>query len=127
MMGDLALALVQVEDTIPVVLMVGESIEGYTLASVDAESATLVGASGMLTLPVMEPLRGRERSSERGQANNRAIQMNTEALREAFQQMQRGQGRGGQMQEGGDVPVTLRMTPNVIVRPRGGGGGGERP
>jgi len=109
-MGDMALALVQVDDTIPVALLLGESIEGYTLAAVDAESATLVGENGILTLPVVEPLRGRERSSDRNQG--RAVQFNNqtmEALQGRVQQMLQGMGRG-QMRGG-----------------RGGGGGGEIP
>jgi len=110
LMGDMAVALVQVGDIIPVALLIGESIEGYTLAAVSAESATLVGAGGMMTLPVVAPLRG---AAERNRAEPIQIRGgNIDAatlqnrVREMLQ-MQRGQtptrgnrGGGG----GGDLP-----------------------
>jgi hypothetical protein len=55
-MGDMALALVQVDDSIPFAVLLGESVEGYTLVAVDEESATLMGEDETLTLPVQPPL-----------------------------------------------------------------------
>jgi len=55
-MGDLALALIQVDDSVPLAVLLGESVGGYTLAAVDQESATLTSLSETLTLPVVEPV-----------------------------------------------------------------------
>lgn len=142
-MGDqLALAMVQVDDSVPLALLLGESVEGYTLAAVDGESATLVGADETLTLPVVEAIHSASSTAQsaRGRTQNNARDM--EALQTRVQEMIRnlqqqrgmmGRGGGGQIpgtainlrpleivQPGIDVPLTGR----VIVRPRGGGGGG---
>lgn len=144
-MGDnLALAMVQVDDSVPLALLLGESVVGYTLAAVDGESATLVSEDETLTLPVVEPIHSASSDSRsaRGRAQSNARDM--EALQSRVQEMIRNlQQQRGQMQRGGgqgpggavmirpleivqpgtEVPLTGR----VIVRPRGGGGGGLNP
>jgi hypothetical protein len=146
--GDMALALIQTEDSLPVVFMLGETVEGYTLAMVTEESITLTQGEAEFTYPVVEPDRGRQSSD----ANNRdARGRNTNAdqeaavlqqrLQAAMQSLQQG-GRAGLMR-GGMVPgqggatdlppgtIILQGLPGqaggrttVTVRGRGGGGGG---
>lgn len=122
-MGDLALALVQVDDSIPLALLLGESVEGYTLAAVDQEGAILVGESGTLTLPVVAPL-----PTGRSQATGVQIQIdqrNLEAMQERVQQMLRNQllgERGLMMNRGVQVPPGGANPPG-----RGGRGGGGQP
>jgi hypothetical protein len=102
-MGDMAVALVQVDDSIPLAIQLGESIEGFTLAALDQETAVLVGENETLTLPVVAPLPTR---GSRGVGPQ--VQMDTqdiEAMQERVQQMLRSQlmreraltnrGRGG--------------------------------
>ena len=99
LMGDRALALIQVGDTLPIVLMVGESVEGYRLASVDAEGATLVMDEEILTLPVTEPLRSGgssdSRDSRRGTSQADRNEQAIDALQQRVQQMLRGVQGGG--------------------------------
>jgi hypothetical protein len=121
-MGETALALVQVDDSIPLALWVGETIEGYTLASVEPEMATLVGADGTLTLPVEEPvLRDQPRTGPR---EVRIEGRDLEALQGRVQDMLRNQFL---MQRGGPQG-RLMETPSQDRSPaarRGRGGGGQ--
>jgi hypothetical protein len=145
--GDnLALAMIQVDDSIPLALLLGETVEGYTLAAVDTEGATLVREDETLTLPVVEPAYPREANprSTRGRAQNnasdmQALQTRVQEMIRNLQQQQRGQVQrgGGQatimLRPGGGVQLiqgggTDRPLVNpMIVRPRGGGGGGRIP
>jgi hypothetical protein len=123
-MGNLALALVQVDDSLPLALLLGESVEGYTLTAVNQEGAVLVGETETLTLPVVEPLptAGLRNAGPQIQIDQR----NLEAMQERVQQLLRNQilnQRGGMMQRGGQLPPGGGDPPG-----RGGrGGGGGQP
>ena len=111
-MGETALALVQVDDFAPLALWVGESVEGYILASVEPEMATLVGADGTLNLPVEEPvLRDQPRASP---GEIRIEGRDLEALQGRVQDMLRNQFL---MQRGGPQDRSP-----AARRGRGGGG-----
>ena len=123
--GDLALAVVQLNDSIPFALLLGEEVDGYMLAAVSEESVTFTGDGAEFTFPVVEPQRG---SSSNGRNRNArgdaATAEAAQALQERVQQMIQGMGRG-QMQRGVGVPVAFPTdVPIRIIRP-GGGGGGE--
>lgn len=129
--GDLSLAMIQVDHDAPVAFLLGEVVEGYRLAAVEAESAILEGEIETLTLPLMaqlEPQRGRA-STQRGSAASGAqgAQVNprdVEALQNRVQELLQGMGRGGGMGPGGGMGARLQeimeLGPNVIIR------GGER-
>lgn len=141
--GDLALALVQPEDTIPFAVLLGESVEGYLMAAIDAESVMLTRDGAEYTLPVREPRQARSSNNRERNTRNRG---NTDeaaaarALTERVQQMLQGMQRGQMIRGGGQGPGNVQYqftTPLVIerggqggrvttavVRPRGGGGGG---
>ncbi len=57
--GGLALAVVQVGDSVPFAVLLGEEVDGYLLAAVSDESATLTGDGAEFTFAVIEPQRGR--------------------------------------------------------------------
>jgi len=114
-MGDLALALIQVDDSVPLAVLLGESLEGYTLVAVNQETATLTSLTETLTLPVVEPLaRG---GTETGPVQIRIDSRDIEQLRSRAQEIFRGQmmNRGGQVPPGGTNPPGRGG--------RGGGGG----
>jgi hypothetical protein len=113
-MGDLALALVQVDDSIPLAVLLGESVEGYILAAVDQEGAVLVGETETLTLPVVAPLPTSGRRA--GDVQIQIDQRNLEAMQERVQQLLRGQ-------------MMNRGFPPGVANPpgRGGRGGGGQP
>lgn len=124
--GDVSLALVQVDDSLPFAVWLGEEVEGYRLAAVTEERVTLAGLNEEFTYPVVEQLRsgggrarGRDPVAETAQALN-------ERVREAVQRMGRGQGRGG---EGGVyLPTNMRILtnrPSGNEPPRGGRPGGD--
>jgi hypothetical protein len=120
--GSLALALIQVDDSIPLALLLGESVEGYTLAAVNQEGAVLVGETETLTLPVVEPLpTARPRNAG---PQIQIDQRNLEAMQERVQQLLRNQllNQRGMMQRGGQVPPDGGNPPG-----RGGRGGGGQP
>jgi hypothetical protein len=152
-MGEGGMALVQVGDTFPLALMVGETVEGYVLASVDADFATLVREEETLTLPVVEPLtRGASGSaragSQRGQVDQRGMEQLQQRVQDMLRGMMQGGGRGGAVQvpqgmiEGGPASI-VRLPDGSIQIIRGGaaalppgaqlqvrrpgGGGGNRP
>jgi hypothetical protein len=111
--GDLGLALVQVGDSFPVAVQVGETVGEYLLTAVDEESATLVWDAEILVLAVMEPLEGRptEERSQRGNViirgpDGQALQGRVQELLRGmqFQQFQRGRGGRGGGGGGGNLP-----------------------
>ncbi len=125
--GDLALAVVQLDDSIPFAVLLGEEVDGFMLAAVGEEMVTLAGTDGEFTLPVVEPRRGRSsnNSRDRNARNQNATQEATQVLTERLQQMLQGRvqmGRGGFT-----TAEPIRIQPNVLIRtrPGGGGGGGE--
>ncbi|MFH1763895.1 MAG: hypothetical protein ABIF09_06865 [Gemmatimonadota bacterium] len=145
--GNLALAVVQVGDSIPFAVLLGEEVDGYLLAAVSDESATLTGDGAEFTFAVVEPQRGGSSGNAdrntRNSRNGNATQEAAQALTERVQQMLQGMGRG-QLGRGGQVPgqVDLQVTPGGVVIQRGGelpgtggaivrirpggGGGGDR-
>jgi len=138
--GDLALAVVQLDDSIPFAVLLGEDVDGFILASVGEESVTLMGADGEFTFPVVEPQRGSGSNNNRNRntRNSNADEAAARALTERVQQMLQGIGRG-QMQRGGltlGEPIRIERVPGggqatgttVMIRGRpGGGGGGSLP
>jgi len=107
-MGDMALALVQVDDSIPFAVLLGESVEGYVLVAVDEESATLLGEDETLTLPVEPPLptAGAQVPGAPVQVGPRVPEGMEERVQEFLraQMMNRGRdltGRGGRRGGGG--------------------------
>jgi len=143
--GDRGIALVQLEDSIPFAVWVGEEVDGYTLASVREDSVTLVGPEDEFVFPVVEAdlrrssdTRGRNSrgNNAREEDLNRALQ---ERVQQMLQQMGRGQmNRGGVVGPGIAVPLdparleelrqSGQLPPNVVIRTRpGGGGGGTMP
>lgn len=141
--GDLALALIQTEDSLPVVFMLGETVEGYTLAMVTEDNITLARDETEFTYPVVEPDRPRQSSNNRDRnTNNRNRNSNAtqdaaalqQRLQQAIQGLQQGgraalmrgavlPGQGGvQVIELGTGAAGGRAT--VTLRGRGGGGGG---
>jgi hypothetical protein len=139
--GDLALAMVQPDDSIPFAVLQGESVDGFVLASIDEESVTLTRDGDEFVYPVREPQRGRSSNNRRGNDRNQNAEVEAaRALSERLQQMLQG-ARGQMMRRGGGsvelpaaafyqnprggnlsvaVPITARGG-----RPGGGGGGGE--
>lgn len=119
-MGEAAVALVQVEDSVPVAVLLGERIEGYVLAQVGAESATLVGLDETLTLPVVEPL-----PVGRASAGPAQLQINSRDL-EGFQSRMQEVLRAQMMNE--RAQMMNRSVPLRESNPsrRGGRGGGGR-
>jgi hypothetical protein len=145
--GDVALALIQLEDSVPVLFALGETVEGFTLASVTDGSITLIQDEAEFTYPVMEPDRGRGSSSRERSSRDRSsnAEREVQALQQRLQQALRGlnqQGAGAiqfyrsggaagegqviQLQPGavlrGALPGGGRAA--VTIRGRGGGGGG---
>ncbi len=137
--GQGGVALVQVDDgDIPIVVSVGESIEGYRLESVTEDGATLTADGDSWALAVVEPREERRRGDNNRGNNNRGrntrgqgaeqevaaqlqqlIQGGLQGLFQpgAFPQGLAGfRGRGG---GGGDVLFDFRGGR------RGGGGGGQ--
>ena len=108
--GGTALALVQVNDSIPLAILLGEGVGGYTLTAVDEESATLVGESEILTLPVVSPLSWASPTAVGPQGTPPDAQ-SLRALQERVQQMLRSQ-----------IMNARRQNTN-----RGGRGGGGQP
>ncbi len=144
--GDRAVALVQVDDEAPFAVLLGEDVDGYLVAAVDAEGVTLTGEGGEFTYPVVEPQTARNSNSrDRNSRNQAASEDVARALTERVQQMLQGMGRGqGQMGRGGSAPTDIsfqlqerlqqlqsggQLPGNVIIRtrPGGGGGGGSLP
>ncbi|MGW8268402.1 MAG: hypothetical protein ACWGSQ_18690 [Longimicrobiales bacterium] len=97
-MGDRALALIQVDDSVPFAVLLGESVEGYTLAAVDQESATLTSPTDNLTLPVMEPIGAGRALVEPAQIeiDARNIEQFRSRMQEALRRQMSGRGGGGQ-------------------------------
>jgi len=121
-MGDRAVALIQVDDSIPMAVLLGERVEGYVLASVDRESATLVGLEGPMTLPVVEPLSGGQ-STTRGaavQVDPRDMQRIQGAVQEMLRRQMTGEMGGRAFREG---EIQLRRANPTNRGGRGGGGG----
>lgn len=108
--GGAALALVQVNDSIPLAILLGEEVGGYILTAVDEESATLVGDSETLTLPVVPPSSWASSTAVGPQGATPDAQ-SLQALQERVQQMLRAQ-----------LMNARRQNPN-----RGGRGGGGQP
>jgi hypothetical protein len=143
--GDMAFALIQTEDSLPVVFMLGETVEGYTLAMVTEGNITLTQGEAEFTYPVVEPDRPRQSNNRdrNNNTNNRGRTTNASqdaaALQQRLQQAIQGmnvQGdrmmfqRGGTLPGQGGVQVielgtgTTGTRTTVTVRGRGGGGGG---
>jgi hypothetical protein len=145
--GNQALALIQLEDSLPVLFALGETVEGYTLASVTDGSITLAREEAEFTYPVTEPDRGRSSNNRDRNTRDRAsnAEREAQALQQRLQQALRGlnqQGAGAiqfyraggaagegqviQLQPGavmrGALPGGGRAA--VTIRGRGGGGGG---
>ncbi len=107
-MGEGGMALVQVGDTFPLALRVGESVEGYVLASVDGEFATLVREEETLTLPVVEPVRvGSSSSSRQANPRGQAEQQIQERFQDMLRGIMQGGGRGGVVAPGGERVIRL--------------------
>jgi len=103
--GGQVLALIQVDDSLPIVVLLGEEVQGYVLAAVDEDGATLVGESETLELPVVASLEtGRSLTSG-------PDPQSVEAMQERVQQILRQQ-----------MMNARRQNPN-----RGGRGGGGQP
>ena len=96
--GDVVFALIQTEDSLPVVFMLGETVEGFTLASVTEESMTLTQGEAEFTYPVVEPDRPRQSNNN---SNNNARGRNTNANQDAAALQQRLQQAIQGMQQGG--------------------------
>jgi hypothetical protein len=96
--GDLSFALIQLEDSLPVLFALGETVEGYTLASVTEESITLATEDAQFTYPVMEPDRGRG-SNDRNDRNARdrtgTAEREIQAMQQRLQQALRGLNQRG--------------------------------
>ena len=91
------IALVQFEENPVVAVSMGDYVEGYRLAAIGPERATLVGAAGRLILPVMEPLRASERRTRgRDDRANAEREAQTLARMQELLRAQRGLtfGRG---------------------------------
>jgi hypothetical protein len=110
--GDMAIALVQLDDSLPFMVLLGEVVDGFVVAAVYEESVTLTGDGAEFTFAVVEPQRGSSSDNQdRNTRNEASTQAAARALNERVQQMlQQGMGRG--------------QMPTRGVRP-GGGGGGE--
>ncbi|MGD2121202.1 MAG: hypothetical protein PVJ76_05640 [Gemmatimonadota bacterium] len=123
--GDLALAMVQPDDSIPFAVLLGESVDGFFLAAIDEESVTLTRDGDEFVYPVVEPQRsGSSNSRDRSSRNRAATEEAAQALNERVQQMLRQlQQRGGAAGQAG--PVQLRFAPNVELIQRGGVAGGR--
>ena len=134
--GDLALALVQPDDSIPFAVLLGEVVDGFILAAITEDAVTLIRDGAEFTLPVVEPQRGSSSNNNRNRntRNSNADAAAAQALTERVQQMLQGMGRG-QMQRGGltlGEPIRIERVPGggqatgttVMIRGRPGGGGG---
>jgi hypothetical protein len=130
--GDRALAIVQPEDSIPFAVLLGEAVDGYTLAAITEEFVTLVGNDEEFIYPVVEPDRGRSSNRDRTQAASEDLARQlSERAQQILQGLQRGQmmrGGGGQMPqriqlEGVPVITNVRPLPSRGGRPGGGGEG----
>lgn len=133
--GELGIALVQLADSIPFAVVLGETVDGYLVASIYEEGVTLTRDDALFDLPVVEPERGSSSGGrDRSGREQRAIEDAARALQERVQQMIQGGGRG---QMGRSVPIGMTgpaapfQIPRVIEirRPgqtpsRGGGPGG---
>lgn len=97
-MGDRALALIQVDDSVPFAVLLGESVEGYTLAAVDEEGATLTSPTENLTLPVVEPLGVGQPAVDPAQVqiDARNIDQFRSRMQEVLRRQMSGRGGGGQ-------------------------------
>jgi hypothetical protein len=132
--GTGGLAVMQVEDALPRVLVVGESLLGYTLSDVKGDAATMTGQGRTLTLTVAqaspnpEPPR-EQRTQRRGNESpaERARMQREEALQRAIEGQLRGR-EGAAIEElrrlieqrgqaGRDIQLD---NGRVIIRPRGG-------
>ncbi len=103
--GGRALALIQVDDSLPIAVLLGEEVDGYVLAAVDEDGATLIGELETLELPVVASLEtGRSLTSG-------PDPQSVEAMQERVQQILRAQ-----------MMNARRQNPN-----RGGRGGGGQP
>jgi len=138
--GDLALAMVQPEDSLPFAVLQGESVNGFLVAAISEEVVTLTMGDWEFFLPVMEASRPsssrNERGNDRERGNERAISEEAaRALTERIRQMQQavqGGGRGQMMRGGGgslSLSPELRLLPAPRLVPpadnRGGGSGGH--
>ncbi len=122
--GDLALAMVQPDDSIPFAVLLGESVDGFLLAAIEEESVTLTRDGDEFVYPVEEPQRSRSSNSrDRNTRNRAATEEAAQALTERVQQMLRQlQQRGGAALQQAR-PVQLQFVPGVDVIQRGGQGG----
>jgi hypothetical protein len=119
-MGSGGLVLVQVDEDEPIVaISVGESIDGYMLASVDEYGATLVRDGQSFDLSVREPERDEPRGNRGRQSESDRERETLERLEQIQQQLGRGalQGRGTIVLPGGQIAF-----PPLGGRGRGGGG-----
>jgi hypothetical protein len=121
--GDMALAMVQPDDSIPFAVLLGESVDGFLLAAIHEESVTLTRDGDEFVYPVREPQRsGNSGSRDRNARNREITEEASRALSERVQQVLRQlQQRGGGTVQG--QPVQLRFSPNVDLIQRGGQGG----
>lgn len=138
------LAVMQVEDALPRVLEVGESLMGYTLAEVAGDAATLMGDGRTLTLTVAQaearpeperPQRGRSRGngdddddddraraqSERQEVLQRTLERQMRGLEgSAIEQLrrlmqQRGEGNPRIQFDNGRVIIRPRVGPDTMI------------
>jgi len=126
--GDLALAMVQPDDSIPFAVLEGEMVEGYTVAEVSEEFVTLAMGDAQFTYPVTEPQAGRGVSREqqaleqqlrgRGDLSEAQVRAITERMQQAIRMRGQG-GRGG----GGVQMAPAFSFSSVLVRPTGGTSG----
>jgi hypothetical protein len=131
--GNRALAIVQPDDSIPFAVLLGEVVDGYTLAAISEESVVLVRDDEEFIYPVVEPDRGRSRNRDRN-ARDQATQEDmarqlSERAQQLMQNLQRGQmmrGGGGQLRrfEIQGVPIVTDANMRTLPGARGGGSGG---
>ena len=125
--GQGGLALVQVDDgDLPIAVSVGESIEGYLLASVTDEGATLTAEDGRWVLEVVEPREDRRSNNNRGNRGNRGRNNNNVDVERALEQSIQGLIQTGlQIFGGQDGRGGIRFNLGGRGGGRGGAGGAD--
>lgn len=104
MTDGIALALIQVDDSPPLAILVGEEVEGYTLAAVDKETATLVRDSETLILSIVEAIHtapGHVVGPQVGRADPQTIEALQGRIQEMMNARRQNANRGGR---GGGQP-----------------------
>ncbi len=120
-------ALVQVDrGDVPRAVSVGESIEGYVLASVTEEGATWTGGGGNSVVPIVRPRAERRSNNNRNSRGNseRELQQRVQDLQGQMLEMIRGGGGGGQGR--GVFRLNLDGLRIGFEMPGGAGGRGGR-